>query len=275
MPSKDQSIYVFEDFEDIGLEPEPLKTEEEPLGKCVIYQGTKNYLKQYSEEWNRCNSGPEIEQFKSKVTQQVRALTARWLRMQNLCVLAGAGTAVCVGGLKGNELFEMTKGILSLKADQASTKLLLQLLTLCDTKSVNFEDFLSYLCAAKRVAEPSTLSFKEPLVAFIPTKSASIQVEASALSDLIDDIEKAIGVLCNLTLPEQTIIEMTTDKRLTAHLTFIGKVLSRDPSLGRVKLATTNYDTLFEQALDRLNTYYADGFTGTVDRHFNHRHSMC
>jgi hypothetical protein len=45
--------------------------------------------------------------------------------------------------------------------------------------------------------------------------------------------------------------------------------MARDPQEGRAKIFTTNYDTLLEQAMDRLGILYCDGFTGTVGRRFN------
>lgn len=45
--------------------------------------------------------------------------------------------------------------------------------------------------------------------------------------------------------------------------------MARDPQDGRAKVFTTNYDTLLEQAMDRLGILYSDGFTGTVGRRFN------
>lgn len=266
-----EEYFGFEDFLDEEEEKASTVIEDKPLGKCVIYQGRKNYLQHHHEEWDRNKAEVERKDtFKKKMIQEVRALSARWLRMQNVCILTGAGTSICVGGCKGNELATKTKELLSLGKGRESAHLLSQLLSLCNEDNLNFEEFLSYLGAARRCIEPSNRSFSKPFqvsVSLSGEKSRAITVQE--LDDLIDDIERAIAVSCNLKLTDQAVIEQSVDKKLSAHQTFIGKILSRDPTLGRVKLVTTNYDTLFEQAMDRLNVYYAEGFTGTVDRHFN------
>ncbi|MBA7619472.1 hypothetical protein ES703_26811 [subsurface metagenome] len=78
------------------------------------------------------------------------------------------------------------------------------------------------------------------------------------------DIEKFIFLFSTLKLNSE---EKT--KKAKGHHSFIAKLISRDSSLGRVKLFTLNYDTLFEQALDDLGILYADGFVGSVNRKFN------
>ncbi|MCK4374402.1 MAG: SIR2 family protein [Candidatus Brocadiae bacterium] len=55
----------------------------------------------------------------------------------------------------------------------------------------------------------------------------------------------------------------------TPHETFLAKLVARDPQYGRARIFTTNYDTLVEQAMDRLGILYWDGFTGTVSRRLN------
>lgn len=268
---KEEEFFGFENFSDDEIEGQSVSEEEEPLGNCVIFQGRKNYLQHHYEEWERIKDNIEKRNdFKKKMNQEVRALSARWLRMQNVCILTGAGTSRCAGGLLGNELLSKIRELLNLNKSRNSNELLSQFLSLCDDNKLNFEDFLSYLGASRRCIEPSIKSFSKPLQVSIPVKGKkSIAISAQDLDNLIDDIERAIAISCNLSMANQEVIENSVDKKLSAHLTFIGKILSRDPTLGRVKLVTTNYDTLFEQAMDRLNVYYADGFTGTIDRHFN------
>jgi hypothetical protein len=50
---------------------------------------------------------------------------------------------------------------------------------------------------------------------------------------------------------------------------FLAKLVARDPQQGRARIFTTNYDTLIEQAMDRLGIIYSDGFSGIVHRRFN------
>ena len=53
------------------------------------------------------------------------------------------------------------------------------------------------------------------------------------------------------------------------HQDFIRKLTARKPSDPRVQLYTTNYDTLFEQAAQRMNYTIIDGFSFSYPRIFN------
>lgn len=270
MAKAEVEYFGFENYSSEDSETISRPTEETPLGECVLFQGRKNYLQHHQEEWDRIKDDTyKKDVFKKKVIQEVRALGARWLRMQNVCVLAGAGTSRCAQGSLGSELLARTRDLLTI-ATRKSGIMLNNLLQSCDEKKLNYEEFLSYLCTARRCINPSETSFVKPLqVSMTIGENTQSDLTLDQLDNLIDDIEGALAIICNLKLEEQVVIEKSADLKLSAHQTFIGKLLSRDPTLGRLKLVTTNYDTLFEQAMDRLNVYYADGFTGTINRHFN------
>ena len=53
------------------------------------------------------------------------------------------------------------------------------------------------------------------------------------------------------------------------HQDFIRKLTARKPAEPRVQLYTTNYDTLFEQAAQRMNYTIIDGFSFSYPRLFN------
>ena len=53
------------------------------------------------------------------------------------------------------------------------------------------------------------------------------------------------------------------------HKLFLNKIISRRKSHNRVKLFTTNYDTLFEQAAQKEGIIVIDGFSYTFPRTFN------
>lgn len=67
---------------------------------------------------------------------------------------------------------------------------------------------------------------------------------------LRNKLEKKIADACRLKLD-------VTNKH---HQDFIRKVTARKPSEPRVQLYTTNYDTLFEQAAQKMNFTIIDGF---------------
>ncbi len=229
---------------------------------CLL-QGQQNYLVHHREAAETIGKKPsatqnDIKDLERRIQQEVRALIARWLRMQNVCVLAGAGTSLKCGGPLGTHLADKVSELL---AGRSSAALFKKLRTVCHNH-LNFEAFLSHLGAIRRCLDPSVGTFNNALTVALPAPSKG-KLKLEQLDSLLRDIEAALGVLCNLRLISED------DPWSLPHLQFIGKLLSRDPTLGRIKLATTNYDTLFEQAMDRLGVLYADGFTGTVERHFN------
>lgn len=76
---------------------------------------------------------------------------------------------------------------------------------------------------------------------------------------LIESVEKKIADACRLEL----------DSKNSHHASFLQKITSRKMGLPRIQLYTTNYDTLFEQAAQRLNYTIIDGFSFSYPRVFN------
>ena len=62
---------------------------------------------------------------------------------------------------------------------------------------------------------------------------------------------------------------MILDENNRHHQDFIRKLTARKPTEPRVQLYTTNYDTLFEQAAQRMNYTIIDGFSFSYPRIFN------
>lgn len=78
--------------------------------------------------------------------------------------------------------------------------------------------------------------------------------------DAIKRIEKKIQGACRLTLGDNS-----------PHLEMLNKVISRKVSNPRVKIFTTNYDTLFEQAASKGAFVVVDGFSYSHPRYFSGR----
>ena len=105
-------------------------------------------------------------------------------------------------------------------------------------ESKNIEDFLSF-----------TILY-EKLNGEIRDKKGNL---------LRSKLEKKIADACRLDLD-------ATNKH---HQDFIRKLTARKPSDPRVQLYTTNYDTLFEQAAQKMNYTIVDGFSFSYPRVFN------
>jgi hypothetical protein len=220
---------------------------------CYLFRGQENWLSRLK--------GERIEAIK----QEVRALVARWLKMQNVCILMGAGASHYVGGFGGEGLYDRAKSLLD---SRPSNKTLATLLKFCsDPEKIgtNFESFLSQLSLLVRLASKSDWPLdKLPVDALLKQLG---KLQNTEFEDLLLDFARAIAISCNLTLPPSPLL--LADAPLTPHETFFAKLVARDPQHGRALLFTTNYDTLPEQAMDRLGIYYCDGFSGTVTRYFN------
>lgn len=63
---------------------------------------------------------------------------------------------------------------------------------------------------------------------------------------------------------------LTIDKPLIdTYKQFYRKLLSRNPTLPRLNIFTTNYDLYSERAMDLLGIHYVNGFTGGISKFFN------
>ena len=66
---------------------------------------------------------------------------------------------------------------------------------------------------------------------------------------------------------------LNEDKRdnelLEVYKTFYKKLLTRNSTLPRLNIFTTNYDLYSERAMDSLGIHYVNGFTGGISKYFN------
>lgn len=234
--------------------------------RCWLLRGRGNYLIHRRQSWLQTGEDDDRRrELRSEMMQEVRALFARWLRMQNIVVLTGAGTSVCAGGRLGKDLLS---GARELLRGRPTAALLDRLVSCCDEAKLNFEEFLSYLSAVRRCLRGSVSSFNKPFAVSLPCDGDGPEpLTLAGLDGLIADLEMAIAAMCSPRLTPRDLADPQSEAN--PHLAFVGKIVSRDARLSRAKLCTLNYDTLFEQAMDLLHVLYADGFTGRVERHFN------
>jgi 3-phenylpropionate/cinnamic acid dioxygenase small subunit len=109
-----------------------------------------------------------------------------------------------------------------------------------DVKKVNIEDLLSRAESAKEYIYFETSETGEKF------------------NNTLKEIEYKIKELCSLKLHQDHV-----------HRHFLNKVTLQRKSHNRVKIFTTNYDTLFEQAAQQEGFVVVDGFTYTLPRTFN------
>lgn len=233
--------------------PPSVSRKEGRFEPSFLFRGQENWLAKFQAE-----QGEEIK-------QEVRALVARWLKIQNVSVLLGAGSSLYATGFVGEGFF---KRVVSLLKKKQSYKMLEILLKYCsDSKGIGakFESLLSQLTALYRLSCVTDWPLdKLPVPEFL--KQVGIE-KAENLHSLLLDIERAIIAVCIVELPPSALSTKTA--HVTPHEMLLAKLVARDPHHGRARLFTTNYDTITEQAMDRLGILYCDGFTGTVARRFN------
>lgn len=230
-------------------------------GEPIILRGRDNWLGRFVSPTSGMPSGDSIR-------EEVQALFARWLRMQNLCVLVGAGTSYYVTKALNAQLLESAAKLLAGRRSQKTLERIKDFATNRNDIANRIEQFLSQLVGFVSLFESPGLPLdKVPFPAF-DLEPAKEETNHGLLRDLLLDLERAIAATCNVLLPDSALATWFDDT-VTPHENFLSKLMARDPQDGRAKLFTTNYDTLLEQAMDRLGILYCDGFTGTVGRKFN------
>jgi hypothetical protein len=257
----DWPIYVF-DQSDLVQEIEPIA--ETSRLKCRFFRGRENLLRKM---W-KSESGFK-EQDRENIRKEIMAICSNWLKMQNVCALLGAGASKCILGFVGKDMYKRIKNILS---KRKSTNLLEELEKMSSEPSkidAQFEEYLSQLTLFKKLMSETTNPLDKAKISLLNEgKAANIRLES--LNDLLLDIERAIITIFNKQLPESSLtLGESEGMAVLPQEAFLAKLVARDPQQGRARIFTTNYDTLIEQAMDRLGIIYSDGFSGIVHRRFN------
>ena len=199
--------------------------------------------------------------------QRLQALIAEWLRMENLVVLAGAGTSVSSGGKTMDALERDTLETLRALPEAPSSMAEVIDARLAQAApdaapKLGFEDWLSYLVNGHFIGSMPSSPFEG-----VRWKGTAEPTQAD-LSWFVEWIRAAIFAECALILPDAG-SATAGPADVAPHLAFLAKLVARDSNLGRAHLFTLNYDTLFEQACELLGIQYFDGFTGRADARFD------
>lgn len=198
--------------------------------------------------------------------QRIQALITQWLRMENLVVLTGAGASISSGGKTVSDLEAAVLGTVNAipSVPSAIQALVSERLTRHTNDSVlGFEEWLSYLVNGHYIASASRSPFAG--VSWPEGRAAPTQAD---LEWFIKRVKAAIFAECALTLQDNKSVTAGA-ATIASHLPFLAKLVARDSNLGRTHLFTLNYDTLMEQACERLGIQYFDGFTGRADARFD------
>lgn len=190
---------------------------------------------------------PEVE-LREFIDQKKRTfynnlLQSKYGEIENLIILAGAGASVGVGESQKGLTMVGLWDLLETENPAALTTLVLH------TKYHEID-------ADGKIISDGLVKDLEGLL----TKSSITNLinPAQDLQDAILLVKEFISEKCNIKMPEDA-----------PHLKFLSKVLLRPQKLSRVKLFTSNYDTLFEQAASKEKYTVIDGFTFSSPRVFN------
>jgi hypothetical protein len=158
---------------------------------------------------------------------------------ENTVVLTGAGSSYGIGegntkGLTMKKLWEKILGECGTEAIQKLADLINYHMD--DIDEVNLEEFLSQANLYFRVYPD----------------------QQETKGEIVSKIKKAIVQNCTLVMPDNA-----------PHKEFLKRITARKQKYNRLKLFTTNYDMLFEQAANECGFTMIDGFSFTFPRIFN------
>lgn len=223
------------------------------MDKIYTYKNIKKSVAYDDEHWyvddiiQQQNEGDSIAKFREYATTEAYKLLASDISIytnhfHNIAVLTAAGTSMengNHGGKTRTELWESYE-----EEIKAISRVLMSndgaLKNKCQSivESKNIEDFLSFTILYEKL---------------------NGEIKDNDGNSLRCKLETKIADACRLTL----------DKENMHHQDFIRKLTARKPTEPRVQLYTTNYDTLFEQAAQRMNYTIIDGFSFSYPRLFN------
>ena len=222
----------------------------------------ENYLKLFGKDvlWEvKQNSNIVDDDIKelllrTEVFEEISNRLRELMKIDNFSILTGAGSSISVGGVlfnfeqleKGwvNQIFE--KG--SLKNDYSD--ILKKFKATINDKQHGVEDFITFLY---KLENASILGYD------LQEKSTSTKLDLK-ITEIKNSILEGLKKLCILP---------STGKELKGHKTFIKRIISRPINLRRTNLFTTNYDLVFEKAMDELGIIYVDGFIGGLKKFFH------
>ena len=201
--------------------------------------------------------GGKIVELDSKEEQEkLRQRIRQYLELRQVSLLIGNGASIPAGAPVISSAVNVVDKILdsaheTLPEKSAVAFNFVKEVFLLDGK-LGLEDFLGalyHLIAAREKAN-------DPRVEMVFNKKFDINWIKDVESHLKQWLFNECSSFCNKATA------------LNDHRELFRRLLLRSTSLPRLKIFTTNYDTLIEKTLDQLGIAYFDGFTGTIHRQF-------
>ena len=139
----------------------------------------------------------------------------------------------------------------------------------------NFEKNKEWLLSKLKI-DVEDKNFEKNLEAFLSVLH-SLSFYHSKINNKADEdaqkinqvIKEARNFILEKCLNEENIKDKRDSELLEVYKTFYKKLLTRNSTLPRLNIFTTNYDLYSERAMDSLGIHYANGFTGGISKYFN------
>jgi hypothetical protein len=186
----------------------------------------------------------EIESARTAKSQLERLLSSLLLS-ENLVVLTGLGTSLCLKDATGKNSIAPTMGDLWKKIAEGT------------------RDFDKLLGEVRQPKEPSG-AWIEDIETLLSRCQMAVELNGDAnMAAFVKQAEKTIAECCSF------LGLLPTGTGLPVHESFLRKIARRPVRLPRTKLFTTNYDLCFETAAGRAGYSLIDGFSHTLPQHFD------
>lgn len=203
----------------------------------------------------RTNGKTEKEIVNEKIAEIINNFLGR--HYENTIILTGAGSSILTES-EINEEIDKEKINLSNHSGKSVSGLKDEI----EKHLEKTNDVFSLDELAKKVKYfPKDFNIEDLLTKVDKAKDYIDSREQVNFNKTIHEIEKKIKELCDIKLC-----------KYHKHGEFINKLIAKRKSYNRVKIFTTNYDTLFEQALQAEGYIIVDGFSYEFPRKFNSRY---
>ena len=175
--------------------------------------------------------------------QEIKLRIKKYLELENVSILAGAGTSFHLGAPIIREVPDKLKPQLKNEIEYYFS----------ESTEPSYEDLFNCLQADKFIKEKK-------------------HEDISSINEKINLMQKWLFENCDT---EKTTVhelykedELLKNNKYFYHEMLIKKLLQRPNNLRRANLFTTNYDMAFDYALDNLGVQYINGFMGIHNRYF-------
>lgn len=176
-----------------------------------------------------------------------RSLT-EFFRSENLVVLTGLGTSLCIEGDDDKPLAPSMWDLWTTIEERVTPEV--------------FQEVCIHVRQPKqRKKKPTDPEFTPDIELLLSKCIVAQEFQATTkVSDFITKAESTIVELCDF---------LQDDTPLAVHEAFLRRIARRPTRLPRTKLFTTNYDLAFETAASRLQFVAVDGFSHTLPQEFD------